>query len=131
MVRVLWMFVLTFLALLAAASLASAAEVNEIPNVVLRENWFIQSSADLHSDGASISSVGFQTSGWYPAPVPCTILSALVEDKVYSDPYFGMNLRSIPGTTYPIFEDFANIQMPPASPFRQSWCQTSWSRRQM
>jgi exo-1,4-beta-D-glucosaminidase len=32
-----------------------------------------------------------------------------------------MNLRSIPGTSYPIFEDFSNIMMPPASPFRASW----------
>jgi exo-1,4-beta-D-glucosaminidase len=48
-------------------------------------------------------------------------LSALVEDKVYPDPYVGMNLRSIPGTNYAIFEDFSNVQMPPSSPFRQSW----------
>ena len=48
-------------------------------------------------------------------------MSALVEDKVYPDPYTGMNLRSIPGTTYPIFEDFSIIPMPPTSPFRQSW----------
>jgi hypothetical protein len=47
-------------------------------------------------------------------------LSALVEDKVYPDPYIGMNLRPIPGTNYPIFEDFSNIQMPPSSPFRQN-----------
>ena len=43
------------------------------------------------------------------------------QDRVYSDPYTGVNLRSIPGTTYPIFEDFSNVPMPPASPFRQSW----------
>ena len=120
MVRVLWLVLCTFPTLLSAASPESAAAVTDNFNLLLRENWFIQSSADLH-DGASISTVGFQTSGWYPATVPSTVLSALVEDKVYSDPYFGMNLRSIPGTTYPIFEDFSNIQMPPASPFRQSW----------
>jgi exo-1,4-beta-D-glucosaminidase len=87
----------------------------------VRENWFIQSSANLHADGTAISSAGFSTSGWYPATIPSTVLSALVEDKVYPDPYVGMNLRSIPGTTYPIFEDFANIMMPPSSPFGQSW----------
>ncbi|HEX3740252.1 MAG TPA: hypothetical protein VHV29_11055 [Terriglobales bacterium] len=47
--------------------------------------------------------------------------AVLVEEKVYPDPYTGMNLRSIPGTTYPIFEDFSNVPMPPTSPFRQSW----------
>ena len=30
-------------------------------------------------------------------------------------------MRSIPGTTYPIFEDFSNIPMPPGSPFRKPW----------
>ena len=43
----------------------------------------------------------FSTQGWYPATLLCTVLSALVEDKIYPDPYVGMNLRSIPGTTYP------------------------------
>ncbi len=43
------------------------------------------------------------------------------KDKVYPDPYFGMNLRSIPGTTYPIGDNFSNIPMPPGSPFRGSW----------
>lgn len=87
----------------------------------LQGNWSIQSSGEVHADGAAISSVGFATNNWYPAKVPSTVLSALVEDQVYPDPYTGMNLRSIPGTTYPIFEDFSNLLMPPASPFRQSW----------
>src|SRR3954447_10042997 len=100
---------------------AAAAEVNTPASLTLRENWFIQSSADLHATGAVISTVGFPTSAWYPATLPSTVLGALVADKVYPDPYTGLNLRSIPGTTYPIFEDFSNIQMPPASPFRQSW----------
>jgi exo-1,4-beta-D-glucosaminidase len=107
--------------LLAAIPIASAAGVSNDSQVLLRENWFIQSSADVRSDGPSISETGFSTRGWYAAVLPSTVLSALVEDKVYPDPYVGMNLRSIPGTTYPIFEDFSNIQMPPSSPFRQSW----------
>lgn len=41
-----------------------------------------------------------------------------------------MNLRSIPGTTYPIGSNFSNIQMPPGSPFRSSWWyRTSFSLR--
>jgi exo-1,4-beta-D-glucosaminidase len=87
----------------------------------LRRNWFIQSAAELQAEGAAISTVGFSSSNWYPATVPTTVLSALVQDQVYPDPYTGMNLRSIPGTTYPIFEDFSNIMMPPASPFRRAW----------
>jgi exo-1,4-beta-D-glucosaminidase len=96
-------------------------EGNGSSQLRLRENWFIQPSTDVRADGAAISTVGFSTREWYPATLPSTVLSALVEDKVYPDPYIGTNLRSVPGTTYPIFEDFSNIKMPPNSPFRQSW----------
>jgi exo-1,4-beta-D-glucosaminidase len=111
---------LVFHSLVAAA--AASPNENTVPSdMLLRKNWFIQSSSDVQAGGAAISTVGFPTSGWFPATIPATVLSALVEDKVYPDPYFGMNLRSIPGTTYPIFEDFSNIMMPPNSPFRLAW----------
>lgn len=109
------------LSLFVAIPIVSVAGVSSDYQVLLRENWFIQSSADVRSDGPTISRTGFSTQGWYPATLPATVLSALVEDKVYPDPYVGMNLRSIPGTNYAIFEDFSNVQMPPSSPFRQSW----------
>jgi hypothetical protein len=70
---------------------ASTSEVNDSPKVPLGENWFIQPSADVPADGAAISAVGFSTRGWYPATIPSTVLSALVADKVYPDPYTGMN----------------------------------------
>lgn len=89
--------------------------------MVLRENWAIAPSADLRETGAALSMPGLNVRGWYPATVPSTVLSALVEDRVYLDPYFGMNLRTFPGTTYPVYGDFANIMMPPDSPFRHSW----------
>jgi exo-1,4-beta-D-glucosaminidase len=101
--------------------IAGGTEEGEPRGMLLTENWLIQSSAVVHADGAVISKAGFPTSDWYPAGVPGTVLSALVDDKVYPDPYSGLNLRSIPGTSYPIFEDFSTIMMPPASPFRQSW----------
>lgn len=53
--------------------------------------------------------------------MPSTVVAALVADKTYPDPFFGMNLRSIPGTTYPIGKNFAELAMPRDSPFRCSW----------
>jgi exo-1,4-beta-D-glucosaminidase len=106
---------------LVGTTAASSKEVTDSATMVLRDNWFIEPSADVHAPGEAISSVGFSTRDWYPATLPSTVMSALVEDKVYPDPYTGVNLRSIPGTTYPIFEDFSNVPMPPGSPFRQSW----------
>jgi exo-1,4-beta-D-glucosaminidase len=121
MVRVSCLFLFSLFVVLSAICAAFGADVTAKPDLLLRQNWFIQSSDNLHSDGAAISTVGFSSKDWYPATLPSTVLNALVEDKVYPDPYVGMNLRSIPGTTYPIFEDFSNLMMPPASPFRHSW----------
>ena len=123
MVRIvnLRLLTLVIIVFLVGTPAASSQKVTDPGTTVRRDNWFIQPSADVHAHGEAISSVGFSTRDWYPATLPSTVLSALVEDKVYSDPYTGVNLRSIPGTTYPIYEDFSNIPMPPASPFRQSW----------
>ena len=88
---------------------------------ILRQGWAIQSSADVRDSGATISTAGYEPRGWYPATLPSTVLSALVADQVYPDPYFGMNLRSIPGTSYRIGVNFSNVAMPPDSPFRHAW----------
>jgi exo-1,4-beta-D-glucosaminidase len=53
--------------------------------------------------------------------VPSTVVAALVADKTFRDPYFGNNLRSIPGASYPIGDNFALLPMPKESPFRCSW----------
>jgi exo-1,4-beta-D-glucosaminidase len=55
------------------------------------------------------------------ASVPTSVVAALVSNGVYRDPYFGMNLRSIPGTTYNIGMNFANLPMPADSPFAVPW----------
>ena len=103
---------------LLAADTASSA----IPPVYLRQGWAIQSSADVGAaGGAQLSTSAYHPGGWYPATMPSTVLHALVEAHVYPDPYFGMNLRTIAGTSYPISANFSNLQMPPDSPFRHSW----------
>jgi exo-1,4-beta-D-glucosaminidase len=109
--------------------LAAGPESNAIGPVYLRQGWAIQSSADVRvpsgvpsgPSGAALSTPAYDPRGWYPATLPSTVLHALVESHVYPDPYFGMNLRSIPGTSYPISTNFSNLQMPPDSPFRHSW----------
>jgi len=87
----------------------------------LEQGWEIQSSAKVKEPGAVLSTAAFKPQGWYPATVPATVLAALVSDHVYPDPYFGTNLRSIPGTTYPVGSNFANLPMPSDSPFAVPW----------
>lgn len=89
--------------------------------ILLREGWAIQSSARVAAKGDVLSRPGFRPEGWHPATVPNTVVGALVEGGTYPDPYFGMNLRQIPGTTYPIGERFTLLPMPADSPFKPAW----------
>ncbi len=107
-------------AMAMASALAAPAWAGDA-RLALHKGWSIQSSAKVPAKGEAISQPGFKTEGWYPATVPNTVVGALVESKVYEDPYFGKNLRKIPGTTYPIGERFTLLPMPADSPFKPAW----------
>jgi exo-1,4-beta-D-glucosaminidase len=111
--------------LLAACvlTLASAREASPeaAARTVLGQGWRLQSSAQARAAGAEISRPGFPAEGWHAVTVPNTVVGALVENGTYPDPYFGMNLRQIPGTTYPIGQRFTLLPMPANSPFKPSW----------
>jgi exo-1,4-beta-D-glucosaminidase len=87
----------------------------------LKDGWAIQSSERVAVKGDVISMAEFPPSGWHPAAVPSTVLAALVASDLYPDPYYGMNLRKIPGATYPIAQNFSNLPFPSDSPFRVPW----------
>ena len=111
--------------LLAAALHSQTLAVgNSSPGakMLLNGDWRIQSSSQIREGGQVLSMAEFPANTWYPATTPSTVLAALVKDEVYQDPYYGKNLRSIPGATYPIgTEAFMLTPMPPESPFRSSW----------
>ena len=87
----------------------------------LREGWQLQSACKLQSTGEAISTDTFQPDGWLKTTVPSTVLAAQVAAGVFPDPYFGMNLRQIPGTTYPIGANFAQKPIDPNSPYHCGW----------
>ncbi len=107
--------------LLFGATFLHAAETATPQRKDLREGWLIQSSCKVPEKGAVISTTKFVPTNWHPASVPSTVLAALVADKVYPDPYFGMDLRKIPGTSYPIGKLFSQLPMPDGSPYKCSW----------
>ena len=89
--------------------------------MVLHDGWLIQSSARAGVDGAALSAPGFTPTGWYRATVPSTVAGALVDDSLYGDPFFGMNLRNLPGMTYKIGGNFVHTPMEPTSAFAVPW----------
>jgi exo-1,4-beta-D-glucosaminidase len=104
-------------AALAGGAMATAADVR----LELREGWALESSAKVTAGGEAVSQPGFATAGWHRATVPTTVVSALVADGTFPDPYYGMNMRRIPGVTYEPSTNFSNEEMAPDSPFAVPW----------
>lgn len=82
-----------FITMFNAATYCSG---NNSGRLDLKKNWLIQSSAKVKEDGNQISTVGFNTAGWYKAEVPSTVLGDLVKDKIYTGIFFGKNLEKVP-----------------------------------
>ena len=89
--------------------------------ISLQTGWTVQSSAKVRDAPEKISSPGYDASDWYKASAPETVFAVLVENGIYKNPYFGMNLRSVPGVDYPVGSQFANLEMPANSPYAVPW----------
>lgn len=60
-------------------------------------NFELQSSALIKEAGEKISVPGYKSNVyWFPVKVPSTVLTGLVANKVYPDPYSGLNNMLIP-----------------------------------
>jgi hypothetical protein len=63
---------------------------------LLRYGWKMQSSFLVRENGAFISRPVAKTIDWYSTSVPVTVLSTLVRNGVYPNPYVGINNMRIP-----------------------------------
>lgn len=119
----------TGLAALCAGQAITPAE----PRSETLASWKLASACTVKDPGAVVSLGDYTTSGWQPVTVPSTVLAAQLEAGTFKtlahmekgaggfDPYFGMNLRAIPGTTYPVGTFFSNQEVPPDSPYACGW----------
>jgi len=64
--------------------------------ISLAGDWLIKSSLQVKEEGQVISTLNFDSRSWYPAKVPTTVLSALIKDGVYKDPWIGLDNFKIP-----------------------------------
>jgi exo-1,4-beta-D-glucosaminidase len=114
---------LTVLALLSSVLAPAALAVASTP---LHDGWNVQSACKLQADGAQVSSTEFHPEHWYTTSVPSTVLATQVASGEIKQPYFGTNLRSIQGTSYPIGHNFADLAIPEDSPYHCGW----WYRKE-
>ncbi len=73
-----------------------SAQTNPVKLVKL-DRFLLQSSAVISESGKELSSADYIPSCyWFPVKVPSTVLSGLVQNNIYADPYSGMNNMLIP-----------------------------------
>ncbi|MDP4209318.1 MAG: glycoside hydrolase family 2 TIM barrel-domain containing protein [Bacteroidota bacterium] len=62
----------------------------------IRGGWELAEASKVIASQQSLFHPQYNTSEWYNATVPGTVLSTLVDQGVYPDPYFGLNNLAIP-----------------------------------
>jgi exo-1,4-beta-D-glucosaminidase len=128
--------------LFALPSLFAVNPPAPVTRLDLHTGWQLQSSCVLQGsttgpaglknsnhpgmDGEILSSSLYRPLGWIPATVPSTIVAAQVAAGLIKDPYYGMNLRNLPGMDYPLGSMFSNLAMLDTSPYKCGW----WYRTQ-
>jgi beta-galactosidase/beta-glucuronidase len=55
--------------------------------------WTIKKFSDTKEDGSIISRPGYKSDSWLPAIIPGTVLTSLVANKIYPEPYYSDNNR--------------------------------------
>jgi hypothetical protein len=58
---------------------------------LLGSGWELADADQVTASGQSVFNPKLNTSGWYNATVPGTVLTTLVDQGIYPDPYFGLN----------------------------------------
>lgn len=64
----------------------------------ISDGWELGTSTQVLESMISIFSTDFNTSDWYNATVPGTVLTTLVNQGVYPEPSYGLNNMAIPDT---------------------------------
>lgn len=53
--------------------------------------WKMKKAGEITEPSEALSRSGYATDGWIPAIVPGTVLNSLVYNRVYPEPYYGLN----------------------------------------
>ena len=87
-------FFSTLAALAAVMAPPFAASAKSAPTQPIEvAGWQLQYAAKAPQTGAQIAVPGFATTGWLAATVPGTVLTTLVNNRVYPEPLYGENNR--------------------------------------
>jgi hypothetical protein len=63
---------------------------------VLAREWYLALAPKVSAEGSAISQPGFKAADWWPATIPGTVLTTMVDRGIYPDPDYGLNNLAIP-----------------------------------
>lgn len=73
---------------------------------LLRSGWKVKSSVEVGMNGAQLSKKGVNTKNWSETSLPATVLTALVRNGIYPNPYYGTNNMRIPDSNDEYNKDY-------------------------
>ena len=136
-------FLLSLSILVTSYNVLAATPTGPNTRLDLHTGWQLQSACVLQGsttgpaglknhdgpgfDGEVLSSPLYRPIGWISTTIPNTIVAAQVAAGIIKDPFYGMNLRKLPGMDYPIGSMFSNLAMLDTSPYKCGW----WYRTQL
>jgi hypothetical protein len=65
---------------------------------ILAGGWSMIPAPKVTADGAAISQASYRAGDWWPATVPGTVLTTMIDRGIYPDPDYGLNNLAIPET---------------------------------
>lgn len=85
------------------AALASCQTRQTVADdLLLAQDWKVQSSSSVTSSGAEISTNAVKVEDWYDASVPSTIMGTLTKNGVYADALEGMKYKEIDKSAFDV-----------------------------
>ncbi|MDR2810000.1 MAG: beta-glycosidase [Tannerellaceae bacterium] len=98
-----WKPIIATVCLLAAGGITTGYAQNEwttLPEIgdktVLHSGWHARRANEVKTDGNLLTAQPFDSNGWLKAKVPGTVLTTLLENRLFPAPEFSMNNQLIP-----------------------------------
>ena len=107
------------------------APLADVPEgaLLLRHNWKVISSLKAGDEGSKLSAANVNTKGWATTSIPATVLTALVRNGLYPNPYEGLNNMLIPDASDEYNSDY-NLLKYSHIPNTNPWKDPYWYRNE-
>ncbi len=107
------------------------APLSDVPesSQLIREGWKVKSSAEIGMNGATLSGSGVNTKTWAGTSLPATVLTALVRNGIYPNPYIGTNNMLIPDISDEYNKDYDLLKYSHIKN-KNPWKQPYWFRKE-